>query len=108
MAREKSKTVNMNAQKGNVENPGQQKKLSYEELEKLAGNLNRQCQQFFQQLQEANRVIQEFNELGMLLDILDKSEHFRDGFVTRCANKVEEIVGKALDAAEKANENQEA
>ena len=79
---EKSKTVKMDAQNN--------KKLSYEQLEQLANNLNRQCQQF--------------NEVDMLLSILEKSEHFNEDFVTRCANKVEEIITKALDSAEKQDE----
>ena len=40
----------------------------------------------------------------MLLSILEKSEHFNEDFVTRCANKVEEIITKALDSAEKQDE----
>ena len=93
---EKSKTVKMDAQNN--------EKLSYEQLEQLANNLNRQCQQFYSQLQEANKIISEFNEVGMLLSILEKSEHFNEDFVTRCANKVEEIITKALDSAEKQDE----
>ena len=100
MANEKSKKVEMNAQ-GN-------KKLSYEELEQLAGNLNKQCQQFYNQLQEANRVISEFNEIGMLLSILDKSEHFSEKFVNRVSNEVETIITKALDNSEKGEENPQA
>lgn len=93
---EKSKTVKMDAQNN--------EKLSYEQLEQLANNLNRQCQQFYSQLQEANKIISEFNEVGMLLSILEKSEHFNEDFVTRCSNKVEEIITKALDSAEKQDE----
>lgn len=96
MAEEKSKTVKMNAQK--------EEKLTYEQLEQLAGNLNKQCQQFYTQLQEANRVISEFNEIGTLLDILDKSEHFSSAFTERCAQKIEDIITNALDAAEKREE----
>jgi hypothetical protein len=93
---EKSKTVKMDAKNN--------EKLSYEQLEQLVNNLNRQCQQFYSQLQEANKIISEFNEVGMLLSILEKSEHFNEDFVTRCANKVEEIITKALDSAEKQDE----
>jgi hypothetical protein len=93
---EKSKTVKMDAQNN--------EKLSYEQLEQLANNLNRQCQQFYSQLQEANKIISEFNEVGMLLSILEKSEHFNEDFVTRCSNKVEEIITKALDSAEEQDE----
>ena len=96
--KEKSKNVEMNAQK-------EQKKLSYEELEQIANNLNKQCQQMYGKLQEADRIISEFNEIGMLLSILEKSEHFSENFTARCSKKVEEIVTKALDSADKREEN---
>ena len=104
MAKEK-KTVAMNAPKGNVENPGQQEKLSYEQLEQIAGNLNQQCRQMQEHIRSMQNVIAEFNEIGMLLDILGKSEHFDEKFITRCSSKIEEIVSKAMDASEKKEED---
>lgn len=89
----KNKEVKMETQKS--------EKLSYEQLEQTANNLNRQCQQFYSQLQEANRIIAEFNEVEMLLSILGKSEHFSEKFVTRCSLKIEEIITSAMDNAEK-------
>lgn len=82
-------------------------KLSYEQLEQVAGNLNKQCQQLFQQLKEAQRVISEFNEIGLLLDILDKSEHFGEAFVERCSKKIEEVVTTAFDNSEKQEQQNE-
>ena len=76
-------------------------KMSYEQLEQIAGNLNQQCNSLYQQLQEAKAVIAEFNEIGMLLSILDKSEHFDSAFIDRCASKIQEIITKALDESEK-------
>ena len=107
MANEKSKSVKMNAPKGNVENPGQQEKLSYEQLEQIAGNLNQQCRQMQQVIKNQQQAIAEFNEIGVLLDVLDKSEHFSEKFVTRCSNKIEELITKALDASEKQDESNE-
>lgn len=97
MAKEK-KTIK---QDGNVENPGQKEKLSYEQLEQIAGNLNQQCRQMQQVINNQQQAIAEFNEIGMLLDVLGKSEHFSEKFVTRCANKIEELITKAMDASEK-------
>ena len=91
----KSKTVSMN--EANKEN----EKLSYEQLEQVANNLNRQCQQLHAQLRSAQAAIAEFNEISMLLDILGKGEHFTEQFVNRCSSKIEEIVTKALNASEK-------
>lgn len=100
MAKEKSKEVKMDAQKS--------EKLTYEQLEQLAGNLNNKCQQLYSQLKEANRMITEFNEIEMLLSILGKSEHFSGSFVERCSREIEEIITKALDSAEKAEEGTQA
>jgi 1-aminocyclopropane-1-carboxylate deaminase/D-cysteine desulfhydrase-like pyridoxal-dependent ACC family enzyme len=97
MANEKSKTVKMGADKGNVEN---QKKLSYEQLEQVAGNLNQQCRQQQAVIQNLQNAIAEFNEINMLLDVLGKSEHFSEKFVTRCSSKIEELITKAMDASE--------
>jgi hypothetical protein len=97
MAKEKK----MDAPKGNVENPGQKEKLSYEQLEQIAGNLNQQCRQMQQIISNQQQAIAEFNEMGLLLDVLGKSEHFSEKFVTRCADKIEELITKAMDASEK-------
>ena len=97
MAKEK-KTIK---QDGNAENPGQKEKLSYEQLEQIAGNLNQQCRQMQQVINNQQQAIAEFNEIGMLLDVLGKSEHFSEKFVTRCSNKIEELITKAMDASEK-------
>lgn len=104
MAKEK-KTVAMNAPKGNVENPGHQEKLSYEQLEQIAGNLNQQCRQMQEHIRNLQNALADFNEIGMLLDILGKSEHFNEKFITRCSSKIEEIISKAMDASEKKEED---
>ena len=103
MANEKSKSVKMSVSKGNVKNPGQEK-LSYEQLEQIAGNLNQQCRQMQQVINNQQQAIAEFNEIGMLLDVLGKSEHFSEKFVTRCSNKIEELITYAMDASEKQEE----
>lgn len=80
------------------------KKLSYEELERVANSLNQKCGQFYQQLQEANAIIANFDEIGLLLNILGKSEFFSESFVARCAGKIEETMTKALDESDKQKE----
>ena len=103
MAKEKKVIAMKPNQKGNVENPGQEK-LSYEQLEQIAGNLNQQCRQMQEHIRNLQNAIAEFNEIGMLLDVLGKSEHFSEAFVTRCSNKIEELISKAMDASEKQEE----
>lgn len=97
---EKSKTVKMEPAKG-------QEKLSYEQLEQVAGNLNKQCQQLYNQLREAQAIIDNFNEVEMLLSILGKSEHFDSAFTERCANEIQEIITRALDNSKKIAEKSE-
>jgi TolA-binding protein len=96
---EKSKTINMKTQGKKEEN-----KLTYEQLEQVAGNLNAQCQQLHSQLRQAHNTIAQVNEIGMLLDILGKSEHFTEKFVNRCSAKIEELITKVLDASDKQEE----
>ena len=103
MGKEKSM---VNPQKGN-EKTGQQEKLSYEQLEQIANNLNQQCRQMQEHIRSLQNVIAEFNEISMLLDILGKSEHFNEDFVIRCSSKIEELIIKALDASEKQEEKVE-
>ncbi len=98
---EKSKEVKKGKQ---APEKNTQEKLTYEQLEQIAGNLQAQCGQLHNQLRNAQSIISEFNEIGMLLEILGKSEHFSEDFVTRCSKMIEEIVTKALDDAEKAGD----
>lgn len=79
-----------------------EEKLSYEQLENVARDLTMQRNQLVSQLQSARRVISEFNDLGMLLSIIDKSEYFHSAFIDRCTAKIEYLVSRALDNAEKA------
>lgn len=104
MGKEKSM---VNPQKGNEKKTGQQEKLSYEQLEQIANNLNQQCRQMQEHIRNLQNVIAEFNEISMLLDILGKSEHFNEDFVIRCSSKIEELIIKALDASEKQEEKVE-
>lgn len=101
----KSKTVSMNPAPKKSEK--KQEKLSYEQLEQIANGLNQECHRLQQQLQQAKQTIAETNELGILLAILDKAEHFREEFAVRCADKIEEIITAALDASEKQEETTE-
>lgn len=97
---EKSKEIKMGKSSSQ-----KNEKLTYEQLEQMAGNLNMQCRQLYQQLNEARTAIAEFNEIEMLLSIIEKGEYFDSSFIDRCAKTVQEIVMKALDNAEKAAED---
>lgn len=79
----------------------EQQKLSYEELEKLLAKRNAQCTELVKNLQQAEQVIASINEVELLLNILDKGTYFTDGFIMRCSDTVEKIIGEALDNADK-------
>ena len=95
----KSKEVRMSAKEttGKTSGNEQSQKLSYEQLEKIAMDLNMQRNQLQMQLQKAEQVINEFNDLGMLLSIVKAGENFSSGFIARCTDRIEKIVSTALD-----------
>ena len=97
----KSKEVKMQLAKKKAD-----EKLSYEQLEQLAANLRQEAKHWYQQCIEMKKVLDEFNEVNMLLDILGKSEHFSEKFATRCSEKIESIITVALDNSEKAEEKE--
>lgn len=93
----KSKTVRMNPGVNPAGSANQPEKLTYEQLEKVAMDLNMQCRQLQNQLNNAQRVMNEFNDLGMLLNIVTVGENFSSDFIVRCTNRIEAVVSKALD-----------
>lgn len=101
----KSKEVKMNG--GNGNGGKQPEKIPYEQLEQIAGQLNQQCRVLQQQLVQAQNTIAEFNEIGMLLGVLGKSEHFSSQFVERCSSKIEELITRAFDESEEHQEHEQ-
>lgn len=79
-------------------------KMSYEDLEKAAIELDKRCSFLYQKLQEAQKVIADFNEIGLLLSILKEAEYFDDSFITLCSSKIQETVTKALSPQEEPKE----
>jgi len=103
---EKKSNPKMSVVKGKQASQPEQK-LSYEQLEHVANNLNGRCQQLYNDLMEAKRIIDSFNEVGMLLSIINKSEHFEESFISRCTKKIQDTVTAMLDDSEKAEETAE-
>ena len=66
----KSKEVKMGGAKQ------EDQKIPYEQLEQVALQLRAANNDLYKRLQSAQQAIAEFNEIGMLLDILGKSEYF--------------------------------
>ena len=81
------------------------KKPSYEELEAALQTLNQHCKELYQKLQEADKIIGNFNDIGILLSILKQSEYFDESFIGRCAGKIQGVITQMLDSAEEPSES---
>ena len=76
----------------NVENPQNEvKKLSYEELEKIALNLQEQCQKLYAQNQEM-QVGMMFKRLDYLFKVLKYYSLLETDFVRKCAKEIQELL----------------
>lgn len=64
------------------------KKLPYEELEKVAHELDAQCQKFYMELQNAN-MANAFKRLDYLFKVVNNINEFPQEFAKHC---IEEIV----------------
>lgn len=84
----KSKTIKMEAGK----EPERKGKLSYEELENVANQLNNRCKELYAKLQDTNKVLADLNGVELLLDVLGKSEYFDSEFTSKCAAKIQDIL----------------
>jgi DNA-binding LacI/PurR family transcriptional regulator len=82
-------------------------KLTYEQLEEVARNLNYQVNVLGQKLNEAKRIIENINEIGLLLSVIDKAEYFESAFVDKCASKVQSNVELMWKQAETETETKE-
>lgn len=91
-----TKTVKMtpNTMESTTGNP---QKLTYEQLEQVARDLAMQRNQLQAHLQKAEQAIAEFNDLGVLLSIVNSGENFSSDFIVRCTNRIEKMVSVALD-----------
>ncbi len=91
-----TKTVKLtpNTEESTASNP---QKLTYEQLEQVARDLAMQRNQLQAHLQKAEQAIAEFNDLGVLLSIVNSGENFSSDFIVRCTNRIEKMVSVALD-----------
>lgn len=80
-----------------LENNQEEKKLSYEELQKIAVQLSKENEWYNRKLQEAEATLRSINRLDVLMRIIDINNHadkfhFSDDFISKCISEVEEIV----------------
>ena len=75
-----------------------QEKLSYEQLQKLAGDLGQQNQQLVQRLQQMQQVLEnrDFDYtsffVSMLFKVMDHPEMYSDNFVAWASGHIESIL----------------
>ena len=67
------------------------KKLSYEELEKVALELNGQCQKLYKELQETN-MVNVFKRLDYLFKVVENINEFPQEFAKRCIEEITNIM----------------
>ena len=93
MEENQSKTVNMTGKEVKKE---ETKKISYEDLQKAAGQLYQQNQQLINKCKQYEEQMQRLNNvevrLHYLFEVLDKGSYFDDDFIEICVNEVKEIM----------------
>lgn len=81
----------MEEQKKNEQASEQPKKLSYEQLQNVAGQLQQQNMQLRKMLQEANYTNM-FKRLDYLFKVMEFPHMFSDKFVQKCSTEIEASV----------------
>lgn len=69
----------------------EEKKLSYEDLEKVAQQLSVQCQQLSQRLQQRDLEMT-FKRLDYLFEVLKSAERFPEDFLLGCIDEIIDIM----------------
>lgn len=67
------------------------KKLSYEELEKVAHELHVQCQKMYSELQNAN-MVNAFKRLEYLFKVVEQGNKFSEGFLNDCIKEIQDTM----------------
>lgn len=81
-----------------MEEKKEQKKLSYEDLQRIAGDLSQQNQKMVQQIQKMQEALQsrEFDYtsffLSMLFKVMEHPELYSDEFVPWCTKNIESLL----------------
>lgn len=108
MEEKQNKTVNMTGKEVKRE---ETKKISYEDLQKAAGQLYQQNQQLIAKCKQYEEQIQRFNNvevrLHYLFEVLDKGSYFDNDFIDVCVNEVKEIMTIKEEPEEEIKEEKE-
>lgn len=79
-------TVNAAEQQGK-----EVQKLSYEQLENVARQLNKQCEELYGKLQQAN-MNNAFQRLNYLFKVIENADKFDVEFAASCVTEIQEIM----------------
>jgi hypothetical protein len=108
MEENQNKTVNMTGKEVKKEEP---KKISYEDLQKAAGQLYQQNQQLIAKCKQYEEQMQRLNNvevrLHYLFEVLDKGSYFDNDFIDVCVNEVKEIMTIKEEPEEENTEGKE-
>lgn len=108
MGENQNKTVNMTGKEVKKE---ETKKISYEDLQKAAGQLYQQNQQLIARCKQYEEQMQRLNNvevrLHYLFEVLDKGSYFDNDFIDICVNEVKEIMTIKEEPEEEIKEEKE-
>ena len=88
MEEQKGKVVEMQPTTKKAERP---EKMSYEQLENVAHQLSEQARQLYSQLQKSN-MTNMFKRLDYLFKVVENGHMFKQDFLDKCINEIEEIM----------------
>ena len=88
MEEQKGKVVEMQPTIKKAERP---EKMSYEQLENIAHQLSEQTKQLYMKLQAAN-MNNMFKRLDYLFKVVENGHMFKQDFLDKCINEIEEIM----------------
>ena len=108
MEENQSKTVSMTGKEVKKE---ENKKISYEDLQKAAGQLYQQNQQLIAKCKQYEERMQRLNNIEVrlhyLFEVLDKGSYFDNDFIDVCVNEVKEIMTIKEEPEEENKEDKE-
>jgi hypothetical protein len=108
MEENQNKTVNMTGKEVKKE---ENKKISYEDLQKAAGQLYKQNQQLINKCKQYEEQMQRLNNIEVrlhyLFEVLDKGSYFDNDFIDICVNEVKEIMTIKEEPEEENKEEKE-
>lgn len=88
MEEQNGKVVEMKPTTKETERP---EKMSYEQLENIAHQLSEQAKQLYMKLQDAN-MNNMFKRLDYLFKVVENGHMFKQDFLDKCINEIEEIM----------------